>query len=88
MAWFTLYLLNLLWALAGTSTQTRSSCCKYSVFPDYVREADTQGTGGNLRYRFADKKVVKKAITIRAPKWVSHGGRVWFIFPDLIVKVL
>ncbi|KAM7084662.1 cobalamin binding intrinsic factor [Molossus nigricans] len=26
MAWFTLYLLNLLWGMAGTSTQTRSSC--------------------------------------------------------------
>ncbi|XP_023378657.1 gastric intrinsic factor [Pteropus vampyrus] len=26
MAWFTLYLLNLLWATAGTSTQTQSSC--------------------------------------------------------------
>ncbi|ELK13503.1 Gastric intrinsic factor [Pteropus alecto] len=25
-AWFTLYLLNLLWATAGTSTQTQSSC--------------------------------------------------------------
>ncbi|XP_062053848.1 cobalamin binding intrinsic factor [Lepus europaeus] len=26
MAWFSLHLLNLLWALAGTSTQTQSSC--------------------------------------------------------------
>ncbi|XP_019609638.2 cobalamin binding intrinsic factor [Rhinolophus sinicus] len=26
MAWFTLYLLNLLWAMAGTSTHARSSC--------------------------------------------------------------
>ncbi|XP_015974488.2 cobalamin binding intrinsic factor isoform X2 [Rousettus aegyptiacus] len=26
MAWFTLYLLNLLWATAGTSTESRSSC--------------------------------------------------------------
>ncbi|XP_039101011.1 cobalamin binding intrinsic factor [Hyaena hyaena] len=26
MAWFTLYLLNLLWAVAGTSTQTQRSC--------------------------------------------------------------
>lgn len=58
MAWFTLYLLNLLWALADTSTQTQSSCCKYRLFPEDIREADTQETGGNLRYPFADKKVV------------------------------
>uniref|UniRef100_E9PM21 Cobalamin binding intrinsic factor n=1 Tax=Homo sapiens TaxID=9606 RepID=E9PM21_HUMAN len=33
MAWFALYLLSLLWATAGTSTQTQSSCCEYDVFP-------------------------------------------------------
>lgn len=50
MACFTLFLLNLLWAVAGPSTQARSSCCEYGVFPKQVREAVTPGTGRSLRH--------------------------------------
>lgn len=50
MAWFTLHLLNLLWAVAGTSTWTQSSCCEYGGSSREVREAAPPGKGGNLTH--------------------------------------
>lgn len=76
MAWFTLYLLNLLWAVGGTSTQAQSSCCEYGGFPKQVRGAGTPGMGRNLGHRGLLMRVAKSSTRYRSSEWVSQGASV------------
>lgn len=85
MAWFTLYLLNLLWATAGTSTESRSSCCEYAVsqgaqggrYPGDWQGTHTAGS--------ADEEEVRNSGRYRNSKMSASGCEsVWFICPHLI----
>lgn len=84
MAWFTLYLLNLLWATAGTSTQTQSSCCEYAMSPKELREAGTLGLGRDLApWGLLMRKRLETAVGTGIPTWVRQGVRVLVHLPSL-----
>jgi hypothetical protein len=70
MVWFLIYLLNILWTMAGTNTQTRSSCCEYGACS---RVTMRRGKERSQTLRSTNENELKLAITIGVPKWVSWG---------------